>query len=180
MAKKKLVRLVVDTDVLCSANYKEEPPSRSCRGFLMAISSNQLKVVVTSKSEIERRNHQSNFSRKWHLTMLRKGRVHICENEDYLKTEETILCMKDDLSFSEYSAMLKDVHLVHAARHTDGKIVSRDDVVRLLFSRASKKVNILKGIIWVNPTRDEEQPIKWLGDGAPKEKHRRLGNYHTG
>ena len=74
----------------------------------------------------------------------------------------------------------KDVHLLEAAIATDKLVSSRDEKARSAFRDASVRVQELKQIVWVNPTRCEESPVRWLSDGAQAEPHRMLGAVSAG
>ena len=51
----------------------------------------------------------------------------------------------------------------------------KDGSARGVFKDASDGVVELQQIVWVNPTCDNEEPIKWLQNGARAEAHRMLG-----
>ena len=72
-------------------------------------------------------------------------------------------------------AMGKDLHLVAAAGATDGLIASMDEEARELFKETSGRVEELKGLVWVNPCKPDDDAIGWLEDGAPTERRRQLG-----
>ena len=74
----------------------------------------------------------------------------------------------------DLEALRKDFHLLQVALATDQNIISLDETIRGLFSRASQQVGEIRHIIWVNPDRTEEEPITWLQNGAPSEAHRQL------
>jgi hypothetical protein len=71
--------------------------------------------------------------------------------------------------------MLKDMHLIEAARASDKRILSLDDRARRHFRHASGTVRELRGLCWVNPGNAHEQAAEWLGAGAPADGHRKLG-----
>ena len=77
---------------------------------------------------------------------------------------------------SEQQGMLKDAHLIEAAVDADRRVISCDDTVRRLYRRVAPKVDDLREIVWVNPTKTAgEKPIPWLRGGAPAEPRRMLG-----
>ena len=77
---------------------------------------------------------------------------------------------------SEQQEMLKDAHLIEAAVDTDRRVISCDETVRRLYRRVAPRVDDLREIIWVNPTKTaDEEPISWLQDGAPTDPQRMLG-----
>jgi len=71
--------------------------------------------------------------------------------------------------------MLKDMHLIEAAKATDHTIVSLDEIVRALFINAARSVTELRIVIWANPDKTEEGCLAWLEAGAKVEKKRQLG-----
>jgi len=72
-------------------------------------------------------------------------------------------------------AMLKDIHLIEAAKATDQTVIALDETVRKLFTVAAKSIGVLKNIVWVNPDKTTEQTIAWLEQGAKSEKKRWIG-----
>ena len=56
--------------------------------------------------------------------------------------------------------MLKDCHLIEAARATDRNVVSIDETVRQYFHTAARSVGPLREVRWVNPTLTDEQPAR--------------------
>lgn len=73
------------------------------------------------------------------------------------------------------AAMLKDVHLLEAALVTDEIIVALDETVRALFIEAAISVGEIRNVVWVNPDLADEEPLRWLEDGAKSDKLRFLG-----
>ncbi len=69
----------------------------------------------------------------------------------------------------------KDAHLIEAALAGDQIVVSLDDRAREAFSIASRDVQKLTSIVWVNPGKSSEEVPAWLRDGAPDEAYRKLG-----
>lgn len=76
-------------------------------------------------------------------------------------------------------AMIKDVHLIEAARATDRTVVSLDDTVRALFGAASRHVRELGSVVWANPDREAEHCSEWLEKGAPSQKHLRIEGFRS-
>ena len=84
------------------------------------------------------------------------------------------------VSATQQSDAEKDAHLLEAAIATDKLVSSRDDQARSVFRDVAVNVQELKPIVWVNPTRCEESPVRWLLEGAQAEPHRMLGAVSTG
>ncbi len=83
----------------------------------------------------------------------------------------------DDVAHSDNArdAMYKDACLIEAALATDRIVASLDEQVRELFRRATDRVGELRAIVWVNPEREEDDPILWLERGAPADSNLMLG-----
>ena len=69
--------------------------------------------------------------------------------------------------------LVKDQHLLEAALGSDTRILSLDATARFHFAELAGKVDFLKKIHWVNPERDDDV-FRWLEDGAPDDKKKRL------
>lgn len=72
--------------------------------------------------------------------------------------------------------MLKDIHLIEAARAADSRIASLDDKARALFREASSMVKEIRSVCWVNPTNPAEDPLSWLESGAAADRSRQTGH----
>ena len=180
MRAKRLKRLVVDTSVARAAGGVDATDSVSinCTKFLEIFRDDSLHhIVMTFELSEEWDEHQSNFATEWLGNMIATRRFHYIElpqNRALYDEIEATAVREEDIN-----AMLKDFHLLQAALATDQSIISLDETIRGLFSRASQQVGEIRYIIWVNPDRAEEQPIRWLQNGAPPEAHRRLSAYLT-
>lgn len=71
--------------------------------------------------------------------------------------------------------MLKDAHLIELALASDRRVVSLDDTVRGLFSRAAATIKLLSAVCWVNPVDPNEKASAWLDASAPLDSARMLG-----
>jgi len=106
--------------------------------------------------------------------MYGKKKVVVCDNTRLEPLSNQLSAAAANVG--NRTTMLKDCHLLEAARATGGRVVSRDETVRQLFRAASDRVGELRGIVWVNPTVAAEQPIAWLEAGAPADPERQLGH----
>lgn len=70
---------------------------------------------------------------------------------------------------------LDDFHLVEAAQATDKLVASQDERARSKLRVVAVSVQVLRSIVWVNPTRAVEAPVDWLRNGAVVEESRKLG-----
>ena len=73
-------------------------------------------------------------------------------------------------------AMLKDAHLIEAAREQGMRIVALDDVVRQNFQEVARSLAALRDVCWINPDKPDEDPLEWLQAGAPADDFRKLGH----
>ena len=168
-------RLIIDADVAGASGSKTPPgpTAKHCRDFLNTVLSLSHRVVMTAKIRDEWKRHASPFARRWRVSMDARRKVdRIIEPQ-----ENESLCTKivnTARSERQRENIEKDFHLLQAALATDQTVISLDGTIRRLFGRASLQVGEIRGIIWVNPDKAEEQPIAWLQNGAPPEAHRRL------
>jgi hypothetical protein len=170
--------LVIDTDIARSAGEALEKRSKCCRELLNEILNTGHRVVSTEAIREEWRKHQSKFTRTWLVSMIARKRVCWIEapSDEELRAKVAV----STVSESEQKAMLKDVHLVEAACKADKIVFSMDERVRKCFHEAALDIDVLKLIVWVNPSREEETPLAWLRDGAEWQKERMLGYYEEG
>jgi hypothetical protein len=177
MDKAKSKRLVIDADVVCSACGKgtAHPSAKHCCDFLQAVLDICHCIVVTPTMQEEWKRHTSSrvdFFRTWRGQMIsRKKMVVIDPLADRTLSLDVEKTAKSD---NDLDAVRKDIHLIHAALAADRSIVSCDDTARHLFGNASSIVPALSPIVWVNPGREEEEPIRWLEGGTEAEPDRML------
>jgi len=170
-------RLVIDANVVGSAGESEHPISSTCRTFLVTILQMTHHVVLTDEIQQEWNRHQSRYSSKWRTRMHARRRFH---RSDTRRDESLRRRVSASVSAKNEDAAKKDAHLLEAAIATDKLVGSRDDHARFIFRDAAVHVQELKLIVWVNPTRCEESPVRWLLDGAQAEPQRRLGAVRAG
>jgi hypothetical protein len=175
MAAKKW--LVIDANVARAAGGKEamHPMSKNCRDFLESVREICHHVVMTTDISKEWKKHQSKFSESWRSSMVARRKLHpINAKKDYILRE---MIESSNAEEKEKEAMIKDIPLVEAALEADKIVVSLDERVRKLFAYSSNDISELKAIVWINPSKSEEDPINWLEKGARNEKERQLGNF---
>ncbi|WP_437287830.1 hypothetical protein [Sorangium sp. So ce406] len=116
--------------------------------------------------------HQSVFATRWRVAMVARKKLVLEDTppDDLLRGEIEAAPVTEP----GREAMLKDVHLVEAARAADRTILSLDDAARGLFAGASWHVRALRTIVWVNPGSEGDRAQAWLHDGAPPEVAYRL------
>jgi hypothetical protein len=93
------------------------------------------------------------------------------ENERLRRTLDSL----PETKLTERRAMLKDAHLLETALATDRVVISRDEIVRALFHRASKMIGDLRRLHWANPEISAEAVHSWIRAGAKAEARRALG-----
>lgn len=107
--------------------------------------------------------------------MLRRGKIEpVPEDSNVKSLREAIV--NSSASPKQIEQMVKDVHLVDAARASNGAVLSCDDTVRVLFRQATGTIKKLAPIVWVNPASADEIVMSWLSSGAPDDDHRKLGS----
>jgi hypothetical protein len=169
---------VIDANVARSAGRKdaESIASQHCREFLETMfKETRHLIVITDAIEEEWLKHQSNFASHWLASMYKRGRV--CTIEIPTRGRLRFKVLRTTLSEHERSAMLKDIHLLEAALHTDRTVISQDEKVRGYFHNAAQAVKAVTLVVWVNPCQDTETLLIWLQSGAECEKERCLGYF---
>jgi hypothetical protein len=96
--------------------------------------------------------------------------IEIFEDDDFRNQLEELAATK-----KQKAAMLKDAHLIEAARAKGLRVAALDDIVRNLFRKAAGSISPLRQVCWINPTQAGEDPLGWLAAGAPAEAFRKLG-----
>jgi len=122
---------------------------------------------------IEWKEHASTFARQWLWSMRARKRVNRLRfvSDELFRTEILAAARTQ----GQAADMSKDIHLLEAALQTDCPIASLDDRARDFFREASQTVRRLRGVVWVNPTKEAENALEWLQGGARAEAVRCLG-----
>lgn len=175
MRAKRSRQLVIDASVARAAGGEGAtyPVSKQCRDFLKTTFSAGHRAVFTTLVRKEWKKHESAFAQTWRASMMARKKLSVVDAPEDADLRDEI----DSLATSERDrlAMIKDIHLIEAARATDRTVISLDERVRQLFAAAAPRVRVLKAIVWANPGHEIDGCTAWLEDGAPPEKHRRLG-----
>lgn len=166
MARRTGRRLVIDACVAQSAGGEGAtfPLSKHCRDTLKAIYDICHRAVFTPEIRAEWLEHTSRYTRKWLRWMNGARKIERLDSPADPQLQDAV--RKVATSNKQADAMLKDVHLVEAARASDGVIVSSDGKARKLFARAARKVTQLHGVAWADPSADIDGVMAWLKDGA--------------
>lgn len=177
MSAKVSRRIVIDASVARAAGGEDavHPLPKQCRDFLKTTLAVGHRAVLTPPVSAEWKKHESMFARQWRFTMMARKRLLLVNPPEDTALREAI----EEAAETERGrrAMLKDTHLVEAARETDRTVVSLDDAVRGLFAAASGRVRELRSIVWANPRHEDEGCTVWLAAGAPAERRRQLGSW---
>ncbi|MCX7046106.1 MAG: hypothetical protein NTX50_11550 [Candidatus Sumerlaeota bacterium] len=166
---------VIDTDIVTSAGETDDPISSACREFLMSIYHICHRIILTDELDDEWNRHQSRFTVSWRGSMARRRKInrdHDCPENDALRRQLSKL----NLDGNELTPIMKDIHLLDAALHSNKRIASKDDAVRRILRRNIQRLHSIKSIIWVNPAKKNENPLQWLQQGAPDDDWRALGH----
>lgn len=168
-------RLVIDASVAQSSGGEDAtfPTSKHCRDFLKAVLSICHRIVLTPEIQAEWHKHQSNFARKWLVSMFARKKVEQAGSVMNQNLRDRIDAAAAENEKTR-AAMLKDVHLLEAALATDETIIALDEIVRELFAKASMSVGEIRNVVWVNTDKADEKSLAWLEGGAKAEKKRRL------
>jgi hypothetical protein len=182
-------RLIIDSSIARAASGEESvhPVGKQCRDFLQEILRICHRVSFTEPVREEWNRHQSRFAKRWLTAMFARKKVETIPNTenptlraklDELTPEQTenLASISDPASFEKMvAAMRKDLHLIEAALASDQLVASLDETVREFFVQSAATLKQLKNICWVNPTKEEDDVVEWLANGAKSEKSRRLG-----
>lgn len=171
--------IVIDTDIFRAAGGDPAlpVPSGACTKVLNAVLTICHTVVVSAAGYDEFNEHRSIFAARWLTAMFARKKVTAIDLRNL------------DTQRSEWSAgvgaiaasavVAKDAHVVAAALQSDKRILSMDEEARGYYRQVAQKAKALRGIAWVNPVRDHEDAIGWLGQGAPLDAKRTLGGLAT-
>lgn len=168
-------RLIIDASVAHASGGEDAtfPTSKNWRDFLKAVLTICHQIVMTSSISDEWKRHQSHFARGWLVSMTARRKVN--RIDDPFDAELRKKIEKAAVNEKSREAMLKDIHLIEAAKATDQTVIALDETVRKLFTVTAKSIGVLKSIVWVNPDKTAEQAIAWLEQGAKSAKKRWIG-----
>lgn len=116
----------------------------------------------------------SGFARTWLVSMYARRKVDRFEVE----TDDELRAAVSNAAHSagEREGMLKDIHLVEAALQATAPVASLDEnTAHGPFRNVCRTVRRLQRVVWVNPTKEDENALEWLSDGAPTDPARCLG-----
>jgi hypothetical protein len=175
--------IIVDTSVARAAGESQHPVSSACRRFLEALRDGGIDLAMTDELREEWKRHRSRYTATWLNSMYGRKRIRtlLATPDPELRRSLENCAKRRAVTEAEAqgwtAAMLKDALLVEASICADNApIAACDETVRSLFHECAKHVAILRELVWVNPTRSEEQPLDWLAAGAPRETARMLGS----
>jgi hypothetical protein len=176
MARARSQSLVIDTSVARAAGPEDaaHPTAKHCRDFLLAVLDICHRATFSDAIAEEWRNHQSGFARQWRVSMFARKKIDRLDipEDDALREQ----LKQAAASEKQQAAMLKDAHLLEAAVARGMRVAALDETVRNYFRQAALSVRVIRQVCWVNPACPEEDPLEWLRDGAPANRHRMLGH----
>ncbi|HAC63155.1 MAG TPA: hypothetical protein DCF68_06345 [Cyanothece sp. UBA12306] len=174
MGNNQIQDLVIDASIARAAGGENSinPTSKNCRNCLKIISDNGYYLALTKEINDEWKKHQSRYAKTWLKLMFSRKQVKPLD----LSIDQTLWTQIETLAPTDRQRdiMIKDIHLIEAAIATDKTIIALDDTVRYLFAKIALDIHQLQGIIWVNPSKEKEQVIVWLENGANSEINRYL------
>ncbi len=165
--------LVIDASVAGTVGTSDQPASNRCRLFLEAVLRICHSFAATEELQLEWKKHASLFARRWLRSMFARKKLNRSDlGHDERLRAQILAAARGE---GEGQQMLKDVHLIETALELSSPVVSLDDRARNSFKEASRVVQRLRSVVWVNPATDDEGPLKWLRSGAQSEASRCLG-----
>jgi len=165
--------LVIDASVARSAGISGQPASNRCRLFLEEVLRICHSFAATEELQLEWKKHASLFARHWVRSMFARKKFNRFDlGHDERLRAQILAAARGE---GEGQQMLKDAHLIETALGLGSPVVSLDDRARNSFNEASRAVQRLRSVVWVNPTADDENPLEWLRSGAQSEASRCLG-----
>ena len=175
MARPFSKRLVIDASIAGRAGGLApavEFGTKACRDFLRHALDICHRLVITERLAVEWREHELSYFKTWRIEMVRRKKVVPANPRKISALRQAIEAHSS--SDRDRTEMMKDIHLIEAALHTDSRVVSLDDKARRLFRSCAKSEKLIRRVLWINPERPAEQPIKWLRAGAKLEPERKL------
>lgn len=172
MATKGSKQIVIDASVARSAGESVHVVSKACRSFLEEVKLVCHRLVMTPDIRDEWKRHRSRFSATWLSSMTARKKVVrlVAIRNDALRTAIANL----QITTKQRAAIMKDLPLVEAALASDLTIASRDDEAHTLLRRAAGEIGLIRGVVWVNPVKEDEG-VLWLRAGALASEEKRLG-----
>lgn len=169
--------MVIDACVAATATNKPgvaARQSRECRAFLESyVRDTNHKVALSPTLLVEWDHHASRFSRNWRVQMHAKGRVVSIIGIHNAHLRANVFAQAPNAT--KRAVLAKDIHLIELALASEQAVISLDERARGPFHEIAPKINVLRTIMWVNPTIAAEAAFDWIIRGAPAEARRFLG-----
>jgi predicted nucleic acid-binding protein len=163
-------RIVLDASVARCAGSGSIPGRR--RAVFSAVEARH-SVVFSEECLAEWKEHEGDFARGWRARMVARRRVLFLESCLDERLREKLA--EAATSQTRRRAIVKDAHLLEAAREADRIVVSLDEEARGLFRDAAVHVTEIRSVTWANPENHEEGVVDWLHGGARRDHARELG-----
>lgn len=165
--------LVVDSDVIAAATGNENPRSKICLLTLTTIQQMRHRVLLTPEINREWNNRFPRFAALWLKQMKSRGLLELWEEEPESGISGAL--QKLGVTSDILTIMLKDKHLLEAAKVGDQTILSMDETAYYHFFAASASISQLRRLMWVSPERISDTCVAWLQAGAKPETKRCIG-----
>ncbi len=159
--------LVIDASVARAAGGDQAtfPAARFSREFLLNTLEICHRIVMNNQIKDEWKSHQSRFARTWLRSMYARRKVTVVSDEVDQPLRDSVNDL--NLSDSDRAAILKDIHLIEAARTSNKTVVSLDERAKRLMIKSCSTIRKLRGLLWINPAMSPEQATNWLNARAP-------------
>ncbi len=165
--------LVIDACVIGAAGTTEHPTSRHCREFLSTVLKVGHRAALCEKLREEWKKHSSKYGMRWRTAMAKRTRTEtkvVYFDSDQLSPIEISL---SSVLGSDWKA-LHDTHLIVLALAADEIVVSLDEIAQKGFAGVASRVPKIGRVCWVNPSKEDENAVKWAKAGAKNEDWRKL------
>lgn len=159
-------RLVIDASVARASGHRSVR-GQICIRFLDVVKEICNQLVMTENIWEEWDRNASTYAIQWAASMKSIGKLRDVVDGDSAALERKIEAL--DIGEGQKREMLKDVCLITAAKASDCRVVSLDEEARRLYKKFGGPLAELKGIVWVNPEREEEDAVRWLERGTPND-----------
>jgi hypothetical protein len=142
---------------------------------LVAIRKDGHRVVWSDAIKKEWKTHASHLAQRWRRAMAERGQT--VELGNHAVDERLRLAIRAQAHNSgEEGAMLKDAHLLEAARATDRRVISLEERCARHFARLARAHGVIGDIMWVNPMHGDPDGMAWLKAGAKDDSRYHLVN----
>jgi hypothetical protein len=166
--------LVIDADIMRAASTSEAPLASNAKKALDAIRDGKHRMVWCGPLIAEYKKHKSRYSATWRANMISRRLHRYWDYSEDAALRKTLVKAQPEDGLSKEIAVLKDAHLLEAAKATGGRIISKDATARNLFRRACPHLGSYKKILWGDLTGLPEDVISWEREGCSENNDFRI------